>query len=888
LSLRILSIKNKITDLPDSLCVKLVNKYRCPNCSTINSIKTERIFDGRILFICEKCDICCVIPFHVDLDETYLDFLEQFDTGSVTLMKDFKTILELEKLVRSKNEIKEMIEKNDFDNELINNILYSETDYIVDIRKLIDSDIQDGKELEELPLCDLLLEQVRKKDINKLFKFQEDAIVKILRGKDIVIIAPTASGKTEAFCLPVIQKIYDDNLLKGNHEKIFLKKIKQDNNMPTNRVSAIFVYPTKALGRDQFQKINYYANNLDIEAKIFDGDLDESEKQAIYDQPPEILITNFDMIHYHLLNKTRFVNLFKNIKFLVVDEVHTYNGVFGSNIYFIIKRLERILSSKEKLQIIACSATLPNANEFCNQLFDRQMEIIKGTGRKGVINFSIIYPSLRSNRSLRLDLIRKISKKHKTLVFSNSHISAELLAFNSSRLGIKIGVHRAGLLPKVRKIMENSFRSGKLDVLSSTPTLELGIDIGDVDSVISNLVPVNRLLQRLGRAARSGQEGFAFLTLGNDPISQYYKNHPEDYFCDYEYPYIDPRNPIIEENQILAMCSDRPISLSESKKMSEALKRLVNEGLIVLKDDRYITNSKSFLKLKNYSIRGTGKEIDIIFDGKVVGYRNLPYALEELHKDAIYFIAGKRYKVNRFVLDNRSERSFAEVEMIPSNYPYYTKAMVEEIPEILEIIEQKNVYGIQLKYCLLKILKRVTGYSNIEIGKEINQGKKVLFENPEIFEYVTKGFIFKAPRPLTILEKIRDKELVETSGYHATEHVIIEGSSMITGGASQDLGGISLGDSGIIVVHDGSIGGNGASKSLYDRFEQAVIRAHNIINECPCETEDGCPRCTYSYRCGNNNEYLHKKAALEILARLKNNERTEELVAIEDIYRTFV
>src|SRR5574339_290222 len=129
-----------------------------------------------IFFFCEKCDICCVIPFNVDLDETYLDFLERFDTGSVTLMKDFKAILEQEKLVRSKNEIKEMIEKNNFDNELINNILYYETDYIVDIRKLIDSTIQDGKELEELPLCDILLEQLRKKDINKLFKFQEDEI----------------------------------------------------------------------------------------------------------------------------------------------------------------------------------------------------------------------------------------------------------------------------------------------------------------------------------------------------------------------------------------------------------------------------------------------------------------------------------------------------------------------------------------------------------------------------------------------------------------------------------------------------------------------------------------------------------------------------------------
>ena len=159
-------------------------------------------------------------------------------------------------------------------------------------------------------------------------------------------------------------------------------------------------------------------------------------------------------------------------------------------------------------------------------LFSREMEIVNGVGKKGNTNFAMLYPSLRSNKSLVIELIKKITKNHKTLVFSNSHLSAELIAFISSKQGIKIGVHRAGLLPKDRKVVENSFKNGIIDVISSTPTLELGIDIGDIDAVISNLVPINRLLQRLGRAARKGQEGYAFLALGNDPISQYYKNHP--------------------------------------------------------------------------------------------------------------------------------------------------------------------------------------------------------------------------------------------------------------------------------------------------------------------------------------------------------------------------
>jgi DEAD/DEAH box helicase domain-containing protein len=849
-----------------------VKKYRCPNCSSLNSIKINRIFDGRLLFICEKCEICSVLPFYNNIDETYLVFLDKFDNGYVTVFEDLKTVLENEKIVRSKKEIEKMIEKSRIsNNNLLDEILYSDLDYVVEVKKLEESKIDTGKNLDELPLDDILVNQLKSKNIKKLFKFQEEAIFNILRNKDTVIIAPTASGKTEAFCIPVLQKIYDSKT------QIINKKIQWFNSKKefrTEGIKAIFVYPTKALARDQLSKIIEYSKNIDIVVKIFDGDLTENEKQNFYEFPPDIVLTNFDSIHYHLLNNTKFIKLLNTLKFLVVDEVHVYTGIFGSNVHYIIKRLERIINNK-KLQMIACSATLPNVREFCDLLFSRKMEIVIGEGKRGHTNFAIIYPSLRSNKSLVIELIKKITKYHKTLVFSNSHISAELIAFMSAKQGIKIGVHRAGLPPKNRKIVENSFKSGKIDVISSTPTLELGIDIGDVDAVISNLVPVNRLIQRLGRAARKGQEGYAFLTLGNDPISQYYKNHPDDYFIDQEIPYIDPLNPIIMENQILAMCYDRPISKFESKNYLELLCKLEKKELVKFSNGRYVPNIGQNLVFKKYNIRGIGNDVNIVFNGKIIGNRNLPQALEELHDNAIYFLSGKRYKVQKLTIDDNTERNFADIEAIPNDYPFYTKSIMEEYPEIIEIFEQKEIFGINLRYCSLNIFKKVIGYSNIEIGKEINQGKKVFLNEPITYSYSTKGLIFRVPRPIKILEMVSEKEKVEMSGYHATEHVVIEGSSMLIGGASQDIGGISLGDTGMIVIHDGSIGGNGASKSLFDKFELAIRRAHSILMECPCENDDGCPRCTYSYRCGNNNEYLHKKAAIEILSRIIKGEKTE-------------
>lgn len=850
-----------------------MKKYRCPNCTSLNSLRVNRIFDGRLLFTCEKCHVCSVLPFYNNLDETYLEFLDRFDNGYVTIFEDLKIILEKEKLVRSKTEIEKMIKKSKINNNLINEILYSDLDYVVDVIKLEESKIAIGKELDELPLDDTILNQLKSRNILTLYKFQEEAIFNILREKNTVIIAPTASGKTEAFCLPILQKIYD---LKNQLNIKNVTFSHNQNEFGIKQIKAVFIYPTKALARDQLSKIIEYSKNMNIMVKIFDGDLNANEKQNFYEFPPDIVITNFDSLHYHLLNNTKLIKLLNTLEYLVVDEVHTYTGIFGSNVHYIIKRLERIINNKE-LHLIACSATLRNVKEFCDLLFSRKMEIVNGIGKKGHTNFAILYPSLRSNKSLVIELIKKITKKHKTLVFSNSHISAELIAFTSSKQGIKIGVHRAGLPPKDRKVVENSFKNGIIDVISSTPTLELGIDIGDVDAVISNLVPVNRLVQRLGRAARKGQEGYAFLTLGNDPISQYYKNHPADYFVDEEIPYIDPFNPIIMENQILAMCFDRPISKLESKNYLLTLSKLERKGLVIFSNGKYLPNREKQNILKNYSIRGIGNVVDILFNGKIIGNRNLPQALEELHDDAIYFLSGRRYKVKKLILDQESERNFAEIDKIPINYPYYTKSIMEEYPEVIESFEEKEIFGIKLRYCSLNIFKKVLGYSNIEIGKEINQGKKVFLSEPITYNYTTKGFIFRVPSPIEILKMASEKEKVEVSGYHATEHVLIEGSSMLTGGASQDIGGISLGDTGMIVIHDGSIGGNGASKSLFDKFELAVKRAHSILIECTCENDDGCPRCTYSYRCGNNNEYLHKKAAIEVLNRILNMEKTDLL-----------
>ena len=799
---------------------------------------------------CEKCTLEDLLEFTKNTDEVYLDFLTKYDEGKIPDKKQMSLDLKMEGIIRDEKEIKKMIGSSTVD-ELTKSVLYSKKDYISIFKTLKNPSPKFGCKVDELGIDENLSKFLQKIGIKKFYKFQEDAIKEIVYGSNVVIEAPTASGKTEAFVIPVLQKIKEQ---KENYGTIF----------------ALFVYPTKALAKDQFPKILDFAKSVGITVGIFDGDTPQSERAEILDDPPQLIITNFDILHYHLWHRTRFASLLSSVKYLVTDEVHVYSGIFGSNVHYIIKRLKRICN---KIQFVASSATLENAVEFCEILFGEKMKLIHGEGRKGETDFLMLFPSLRTQRALMVDLIKKLtSKKHKTMVFSNSHKNSELVAMQARKQKVDIKVHRAGLMANYRKSVEKSFKEDNLMAISCTPTLELGIDVGNVDGVISATIPVNRLVQRIGRAARKGQRGYAFLALGNDPISQYYKNHPNDYFDDVERIYIDPKNPFVEEFQVIAMACDKPIAKHELREHAGVIEKHVDEGSLVLHENRYVPNFEKIKSiLDEYSIRGIGKSIDIFFYDRKLGDRILPIALEELHESAIYFLAGTRYKVKEF---KYPEKNYAKLERIPRDYPYYTKALTEEWPTIEKIFEKRKAYGIEVAFCKLHIQKRVYGYANIEFGQEVVQGQKILLDKPLNYDFITKGIVFHAPRPLKEIEKSEDEEYVEASGYHATEHVVIEGSNMITGGVSQDLGGISLGTSGLIFIYDGAIGGSGASKALYDRFEKALERSMHIVKECPCKNEAGCPRCTFSYRCGNNNEFLHKFSALEVLQRINDGEQT--------------
>ncbi|MGQ0605550.1 MAG: DEAD/DEAH box helicase [Candidatus Nitrosotenuis sp.] len=829
-------------------------RYSCPKCDF--GIQIQKTFNKKFMISCSNCGLQDLVEYTKNIDEVYLEFLARYDQGQTPNKKEMSVELKEAGIVRDKNEIDKMMSGYTPD-QITKDILYSKKDYISYYKTIKEPDPELGAPVDEMGLRDSIIQYLRERKITHFYRFQEDAISEIISGQNVVITAPTASGKTEAFAIPIIQKIAKDT--------------------KSGVISAVFVYPTKALARDQLPKIQEIAQRTGISAGVFDGDTKQKERLEILDNLPQIIVTNFDVIHYHLMFRTKFAAALSNIEFLIVDEAHVYSGIFGSNVHYIIKRLKRMC---KKIQFVASSATLDNAQEFCEQLFGERMQLINESGKKGETDFVMIFPSLRTQRALTVDLLEKLTaKKHKTMVFSNSHLNSELVAMQAKKRKIDIRVHRAGLMANYRSFVEKSFKENKIMSISCTPTLELGIDVGNVDGVISSTIPVNRLMQRIGRAARKGQKGFAFLALGNDPISQYYKNHPDNYFEDVEKTYIDPKNPFVEEFHVLAMACDKPIVRHELSEHSEIIQRHVDSGRLILQENRYVPNYDVVKDtLNEYSIRGIGKSIDIFYNDKKIGERVLPMALEELHESAIYFLAGTRYRVKKF---DYPKKQYAKLAVIPRDYPYYTKALTEEWPTIEIVYEKRQAFGIEVYFCKLHIQKKVYGYVNIELGQEVNQGQKILLERPLEYDFVTKGIVIHAPKPTTQMESSENPEYTEASGYHATEHIIIEGSNMVTGGVSQDLGGISLGTSGLIFIYDGAIGGNGASKALYDRLEKAFERSLSIVKECPCKNEAGCPRCTFSYRCGNNNEFLHKKASQEILQKINDGVITEIIEPIE-------
>ncbi|RLE63799.1 MAG: hypothetical protein DRJ38_06720 [Thermoprotei archaeon] len=694
--------------------------------------------------------------------------------------------------------------------------------------------IESGCAIKNLPIRDEIKKVLEKRGITKLYKFQEEAIKSILKGENVFISAGTGTGKTEAFLIPLIEKILEE---------------------PYQGVQALLIYPTKALARDQFKRINNFLSSFfGLRAAIYDGDTPEKERKRIYNFPPQILITNPDMVHVSLLFSPEFRKLLSPLKIVVLDDMHVYSGVFGIHVAYIIRRLKRAIS--HKVQFIGTSATLENPEEFAREIFGESVKVIQAPrGRKGKLIHVLIRPIERSKRMEAIVLLRRCLESNlKTLLFADSHRTAEFLKLLADRYKLKVELHRAGIPPEVRRRIEEGLKSGKIRAVIATPTLELGIDIGDLDSIILYSIPptFSKYIQRTGRAGRRGQTAYIFTILGDDPISSYYERNPEEFFKQRVDPIVlNLDNDEIAKIHLLAMSVETPLAVDKLNEFEkEVVKALEKEGLVRIR--RYVTPTIKGRRVlrKRISIRGIGDIVKIITrTGRTIGFREMPMALRELHPGAIYLHGGTPY------LSLKLEKNRAIVAMLPRGYNLVTYPLYYTLPHEIKLLDKHQAYGLPLEYLDLSLNEVVYGYVVKRFPSMETLEEKIL-DREFSYSFKTKGLLIRFPT------QSEWNELENAEAFHAIEHAMITAAQLVTGAAASDIGGVSF-PSGHIYIYDAYPGGSGVSKAIVRKIDEVLRKAYDIVSNCKCA--DGCPKCIYSPYCGNNNKILSRIKAKLVL-----------------------
>lgn len=558
--------------------------------------------------------------------------------------------------------------------------------------------------LEKETINAILSRGYRGKDFPGIYEFQKKAYDNIMAGKDVAITAPTGTGKTLSFLMPIMDKI--------------LKEKKQGS------ICAMIVTPLKALTKDQELQISSFTKKLGIRVESWTGDVSQNEKDRIFGNPPEIILTNFDSIYYNSRNQNRFITFLKKIQILVVDEMHYYEGIHGSNVHHLITS---IIRNNPKIQLIGASATIDNLQKFANRLFDRDdVTVISSVQKNTKMKFIMASPPSRNFDETLIRIAKLCQKENKQfLIFRDSITGTEKFAYKAQKRGIKIQNHRAGLTSDERKETESRLRNRDLDGLVCTPTLELGIDIGSIDVVVSaSLVPWGNFKQRMGRAGRGNQMGYGILLLGDDPVAEWYKKYPQDYKTETNV-FINPKNNRVSKMMIpyygmnTSKEQNNLINVNEPIYKDPKYQKIFDIPSLFKKDGNYlIPNIWNIQRhIENYSIRGMGFNVNIFedpYDGytgpisgrKAIGSYSSPGAFEKLYEGGIYLHSTNPYKIIKTNLNPNDKTKEAEHYVIVQKIKSFKFHIKNKDEKKISIVE---------KYCNEQNLK----YSNKEQAQEL-------------------------------------------------------------------------------------------------------------------------------------------------------------------------
>jgi DEAD/DEAH box helicase domain-containing protein len=704
-----------------------------------------------------------------------------------------------------------------------------------------------------------LARALKKTGTDNLFSHQAQAIKLIRAGKNPVISTPTASGKSLIYNLPVLESILED---------------------PGSR--ALYIFPLKALTQDQHQSINKIVRETGIDhpgitSAIYDGDTDQAMRGIIRGNPPSVILTNPDMLHRSFLPYHRGWRRFlQGLKFVVVDEVHTYRGVMGSNMAWVFRRLCRICSYYGQSPVfIFSSATIRNPEALTAELTGLETLSVSQSGSpRGRKHFLLVDPLLQGAAGAAIKLLgRALEKGLRTIVYTQSRKMTELIAIwcaeKSGRYQDRIKAYRAGFLPEHRREIEAKLASGELLAVVSTSALEMGIDIGHLDLCLLVGYPgsIMAAWQRAGRVGRSGRDSAVALIGHEDALDQYFLRHPQEFFsAEPESAVINPFNPDIMGRHLVCAASELPLRGTENFLDTETKKcipYLEKEGRLIRSGPGDYFYTREEYPHKDVDLRGSGNAFSI-FDhltGEYLGEIDGSRVFHDAHPGAVYLHMGTTYLVHKLCLDTQS------VFVGETSVKYYTRVHTRKTTEIMETSGSGSTGAGDVFCGLLKVTQEVTAYEKILVRGQKRIGTVPLDLPRTVFE--TQGLW------LTIKEgpekKIEDEMMHFMGGIHALEHCLIGTLPMIILTDRGDLGGIStpfheqLGQ-GAVFIYDGVPGGIGLSFQAFKLMDRLLNKALSVISSCGCE--NGCPGCVHSPKCGSGNRPLDKQAARLMLSEM--------------------
>jgi len=707
------------------------------------------------------------------------------------------------------------------------------------------------------PLSDELRNRLSEMGIERLYRHQAKAIGDIRRGQNTVIVAGTSSGKTLCYTIPIAERA-----------------------IAQPRSTALLLYPTKALAQDQLRSFGKLGIDS-LVAATYDGDTEIDQRQWVR-KNANVILTNPDMLHLGILpNHAKWSDFFVRLKYVVVDEMHMFRGIFGSHVALILRRLRRLAAHYGANPIfVFTSATIGNPADLATKLSGLEVGLRdQDDSPSGERLIALWNPPIEDEEQGRrrsamaeasdlfVDLVRH---DHHTIVFSRSRKATELIyVWSRDRLDPdrrdRIAPYRAGYTTESRRDTEAALFSGDLLGITATNALELGIDVGSLDAAIINTFPgtISSFRQQAGRAGRTQRASVAVLVGGEDALDQYFMNHPRELFDRTpESVVINPSNPLVLQAHVACAAHELPLEPSDSEFLGddteEAATALVAEGHLELRRGRLMWAHQQ-PPAPRISIRSSGgPTYTITSDEGLLGTMEETRAFTDAHAGAVYLHQGETFVVEDLDLSRH------DIRVRSGQVDYYTQAKSEKLLEVLQTFESRPLGKLTQHFGTIRVESQVVGYQKKKIGSGETISHEWLDLPASVFE--TQGVWLEIQESL--VGDMSTDRLLGT--LHAAEHAGIAMLPLFAVCDRWDIGGLSTNwhpDLGgpAIFIYEAYPGGAGISPVAFEIGADHWKATRDAINSCPCKS--GCPSCVVSPKCGNFNEPLDKRGAVKFLDR---------------------